>query len=181
MARPTKKLRLPAGPAAPQDPQECASAIATYGRLEADRARLVDEMNERIRNIGNEYQQRISDIEESLKNRLQAIQIYCEAHRVALTDDNGVKYAEFTTGRVEWRKAPDSIVAPQKEENLDTVIDLLEKRGLARFIRIKKEISKAAMLLEKEHLKALIAGIPGLSLKIGKETFCVKPLEVDPT
>jgi len=188
-----KKIKTPAGPPAPQNREECAVAVADYGRVQSDRQRVLDEMNEKIRAVSQAYEAELAEYDDSLKVRHLAIQTWCEANRVGLADDNGVKYIQLTTGRVEWRKAPDKITAPAKPENLATVLDMLKQRGLGRFIRIKEEINKEAMLAEKNPiaeegstpakpgLLVLIHGIAGLNLVAGKEEFHVKPLEVDPS
>ncbi len=187
------KIKTPAGPPAPQSREECAVAIAEYGRVQADRQRTLDEMNEKIRAVTQDYEAELETFDESLKLRHLAIQTWCEANRVGLAEDNGVKYIQLTTGRVEWRKAPDKITAPNKPENLDTVLKMLKEKHLERFIRVKEEINKEAMLAEKTPvpeegskpakpgLLVLIHGIPGLSLVQGKEEFHVKPLEIDPS
>jgi phage host-nuclease inhibitor protein Gam len=177
---PKPKLKTPAVDA-PQSTHDCACRISAYGELQARRAALVAEMSERQRQIGEEYQERITKIDERLKLEHMAIQMFCEPNRGSLADENGVKYIEFTTGKVEWRKQPDTIAVPRTPENLDTVLGLLEQRGLVRFIRVKREINKEAMLLERVNLTGLIAGIPGLSLRIGQEAFTIKPLETDPS
>lgn len=180
MAPKPKKLKT-AAIAAPQNPHECACRISTFGELQARRAALVAEMSERQRAVGEEYQERITKIDERLKEEHLAIQAFCEPNRGELADENGVKYIEFTTGRVEWRKQHDTITAPAKAETLDTVFSLLEQRGLHRFIRTKREINKEVMLAEKTNLAGLIAGIPGLGLRTGTEAFTIKPLETDPS
>lgn len=177
---PKPKLKTPAIQA-PQTPQENAVRISNYGALQARRAALVAEMSERQRGIGEEYQADISLIDAALREEHLAIQMFCEAHRGELAEENGVKYIEFTTGRVEWRKQPDIIAAPTKPDTQDTVFSLLEQRGLHRFIRVKREINKEAMLAEKGNLAGLIAGIPGLSLRTGSEAFTIKPLETNPS
>lgn len=174
------KLKTPAVDA-PQSTHDCACRISAFGELQARRAALVAEMSERQRQIGEEYQERITKIDDRLKLEHLAIQMFCEPKRTELADDNGVKYIDFTTGRVEWRKQPDTIAAPQKAENLDTVLGILEARGLHRFIRVKREINKEAMSMEREKLPGLIAGIPGLELRTGKEAFTIKPMETDPS
>lgn len=195
MAKTSKKTKIktPAGPPAPQTREECAIAITEYGRVQNDRARKLFEKDERIRAISQEYEEELAALDESLKLRHQAIQTWCEANRVGLAEESGVKYIQLTTGRVEWRKGLDKITAPKKPENLETVLKMLHERGLDRFIRIKEEINKEAMLNEKNPvpeegskpakpgLLVLIHGIPGLNLTIGGEEFHVKPLEIDPS
>lgn len=180
MAKKPKPIKTPAVDA-PQSTHECACEIANFGTLQARRTELVNEMSERQRKIGEEYQERIPQIDERLKVLHLKIQTFCEPNRASLADHNGVKYIDFTTGRVEWRKQPDAIVAPQKVENLDTVLGILEQRGLHRYIRTKREINKEAMLMEKDKLSGLISGIPGLTLRTGQEAFTIKPHETDPS
>jgi phage host-nuclease inhibitor protein Gam len=169
-----KKHKVPAGPPAPQDRDQCAQAIADYGRLRRNRDRLMAEMNDKITAITEQYQQQIDEHNESLELRLKAIQVYCEAHRDELTNGQRVKFANLVTGQVEWRKAPDSVSAPCGE-GLTPVLALLKEKGLTRFIRVKEEINKEAILLDRNAVK----GIPGIRINIGKEEFSVTPFEVE--
>lgn len=180
MATKPKKIKTPAVDA-PQSTHECACRIAAYGDLQARRNALVAEMSERQRQIGEEYQDRITKIDERLKLEHAAIQMYCESNRSALAEENGVKYIDFTTGRAQWAKQPDTIHAPRDADNLNTVFTLLEQRSLGRFIRTKREVNKEIMLAEKDKLPGLIAGIPGLELRTGKEAFSIKPMETNPS
>jgi phage host-nuclease inhibitor protein Gam len=174
MASPKKKLKVPAGPPAPQDRDQCATAIADYGRTLRNRDRLMAEMNDKIANITEEYQGQIDQHNESLELRIKAIQVYCEANRDELTGGGKVKFANLITGQVEWRKATDSVSVP-RGEGLEPVLALLKEKKLDRFIRIKEEINKEAILLDRK----AIVGIPGIRINIGKEAFSVTPFEVE--
>jgi phage host-nuclease inhibitor protein Gam len=169
-----KKHKVPAGPPAPQDRDQCATAIADYGRIRRNRDRLMAEMNDRIAAITEQYQQQIDEHNESLELRLKSIQVYCEANRDELTNGQKVKFANLVTGQIEWRKAPDSVSAP-RGEGLPPVLALLKEKGLTRFIRVKEEINKEAILLDRDAIK----GIPGIRINIGKEEFSVTPFEVE--
>lgn len=183
-----RKLSTPSRPA-PQSREECAAAISTYGLIQAQRQGLLDEMNAKTRAITQQYEQQLADLDAELKQRHLAIQTWCEPHRADLADSNGVKYIEFTTGRVEWRKDQDKITTSRDPGNIAQAIHVLRERGLDRFVRVIEEINKEAMLAEKQPgpesdkpgLAILIHGIPGLNLVIGKEAFHVKPLEINPS
>jgi phage host-nuclease inhibitor protein Gam len=166
-----KKLKVQAGPPAPQNRDECAAAIADFGRMQRNRDRLMAEMNDKIAAITSDYQPQIDQHDASLELRLKSIQTYCEANRDALTEGGKVKFANLVTGTVEWRKATDSV----KVTGVDAVIQLLEERQLVRFIRTKKEINKEAILLDRDAAKA----VPGIQILIGKEAFYCKPFEVE--
>lgn len=168
------KLKVPAGPPAPQDRDQCATAIADYGRMQRNRDRLMAEMNDQIAKITEQYQPQIDEHNASLELRLKAIQVYCEANRDELTSGNKVKFANLITGQVEWRKATDSVTVPRGEA-LDAVLNLLKQRKLDRFIRTKEEINKEAILLDRK----AIADVPGIRVNIGKEAFSVTPFEVE--
>jgi phage host-nuclease inhibitor protein Gam len=175
-----KRMKAPAGPPAPQTHEECAAAIAEFGKLEARRAALLAELAERQRAIAETYQGQITELDGLMLACFAGIQTFAEAHRSEAEAEN-VKYLEFTTGRVEWRKAQDAIAAPAKADTLATVIQMLEARSLGRFIRTTQELNKDAMLAEREVLPGLIAGIPGLSIRTGRESFTVKPHVIEPT
>jgi len=171
MAKP-KKLKTPAGPAAPQDRDQCATAIADYARVLRDKEALMIEMNNLITSITERFQPQIDELDDSIQLRLKGIQIYCEANRDELTDGGKVKFANLITGQVEWRKATDSVTLP-RGEGLDAVIKLLEEKRLDRFVRVKKEVNKEAILLDR----SAVAGIPGIRINIGKENFSITPFE----
>ncbi|EJD2026425.1 host-nuclease inhibitor Gam family protein, partial [Escherichia coli] len=52
---------------------------------------------------------------------------------------------------------------------------LLRRLGLERFIRVKEEINKDAILNEKEAVK----NIPGITIKSDIEDFSIIPFEQD--
>ena len=57
---------------------------------------------------------------------------------------------------------------------VDAVLENLRARGLERFIRIKEEPNKEAMLNEPD----VAAGVAGITIKRGVEDFVVVPHEV---
>ncbi|ELU7122231.1 host-nuclease inhibitor Gam family protein, partial [Escherichia coli] len=99
------------------------------------------------------------------------IQTWCEAHRDELTGNGKVKFANLTTGEVQWRNRPPSVSI----RGADNVIELLRRLGLERFIRVKEEINKDAILNEKEAVK----NIPGITIKSDIEDFSIIPFEQD--
>ena len=103
--------------------------------------------------------------------RLQTgVQTWCEANRAELTKDGKTKTANLTTGEVRWRKRPPSVTI----KGVDVVLETLQRLGLTRFIRVKNEPNKEAMLAEPEAVR----GIAGISIVTGQEDFIVTPLEV---
>ena len=166
-----KKLKIQAGPPAPQNRDEAAKAIADYARTIRERDARMATLNDEVTAATERHQPEIDRLNESIDLRLRTIQVYAEAHRDELTNGNRVKFANLVTGQVEWRKAPDSVTSPRCE-GLAPVLALLKERQLDRFIRVKEEINKEAILLDRQAIC-----IPGLRINIGKEEFSVTPFE----
>ena len=55
------------------------------------------------------------------------------------------------------------------------MLEILLKLGLVRFIRVKEEVNKEAMLNEPE----LAATVAGVTIKTGVEDFVITPFEQD--
>jgi phage host-nuclease inhibitor protein Gam len=58
---------------------------------------------------------------------------------------------------------------------VEAVIEALNRLGLSRFVRVKEELNKEAILNEPEAVK----GVAGLSIKSGVEDFVIQPFEQD--
>ena len=69
-----------------------------------------------------------------------------------------------------WRQRPPSVSI----RGVETVLETLLRMGLGRFVRVKSEPNKDAMLNEPEAVR----GIAGISIVTGVEDFIVTPFEV---
>lgn len=97
------------------------------------------------------------------------MQNWCEANRSDLTNGGKVKTANLVTGDVQWRVRPPSVTV----RGVDSVMETLRRLGLSRFIRIKEEINKEAILNEP----GAVAGVAGITVKSGVEDFSIIPFE----
>ena len=68
-----------------------------------------------------------------------------------------------------WRQRPPSVSI----RGVDAVMDTLLRMGLGRFVRVKNEPNKEAMLNEPDAVR----GIAGISIVTGQEDFTVVPFE----
>src|SRR5690606_26606449 len=98
----------------------------------------------------------------------QGVQIWCEANRDALTGGGKVKSVQLPSGEVRWRVTPPAV----KLRAVDMVLQLLRERGLGRFIRIKEEVNREAILADPE----AVAGIAGIRIE-QREEFVILPFE----
>lgn len=151
--------------------EQVQNAIKEIGDISREITRLTTEMNDQIGEISNRYAPKLETLKAELEPIQQAVQEYCEEHRLELTENGKTKTANFITGEVQWRARPPSITI----RNKDGVLETLEKLGLTRFIRTKSEINKDALLTEPDVAK----GIAGITFKQGVEDFVIKPFEAE--
>ncbi|MGI0444833.1 host-nuclease inhibitor Gam family protein [Pseudomonas aeruginosa] len=63
-------------------------------------------MNDEIGQITRALFEPAEDLKKRLAVLQGGVQSWCEANRTELTDNNKVKYANLTTGEVQWRIRP---------------------------------------------------------------------------
>ncbi|UVS62485.1 MULTISPECIES: host-nuclease inhibitor Gam family protein [Nitrosomonas] len=153
----------------PQTRDEAAADIRKIGDLQRQLTRATTEMNDAIAHITQNFQPRLEALNDQLKTLLEGVQGYCEAHRLELTDGGKVKTANLITGEVQWRQRPPSVSV----RGSDTVIEMLKRLGLERFIRIKEEINKEAVLNAPDQVR----GVAGLTVVTGVEDLVITPFE----
>ncbi|HWP00029.1 MAG TPA: host-nuclease inhibitor Gam family protein [Methylococcus sp.] len=161
----TEALQIPV----PMTRDDVARDIRLLGDAMRRLTRLEAEMNDRIAEITAAHQPCIDEIRVEIKSLQTGIQTWCEAHRDELTEGGKVKTGHFITGDVQWRQRPPSVVI----RGVDAVIEVLKRMDLTRFLRVRTEIDKQAILNEPEAVK----GVPGLTIVTGVEDFVVTPFE----
>jgi phage host-nuclease inhibitor protein Gam len=158
----------------PQSDVDAAAAIARIGELERAIALIEADGSDRIAAIGADVEARRTPLKEFLEAERSGLEIYCAAHRARLTDGGKSKTARFATGSVSWRALPPKVSLPRAREALAELIARLKAMRLDRFLRVKEEVDKEAMLKEPE-----IAGsVQGVSIGSAGEDFSVEPLEM---
>lgn len=152
-----------------QTRDEVEIAIKDIGDLNRELNRLAIEQNDRLAAITEVYAPLMNAIKEQLAPKQEAVQAWCESNRDELTQNGKTKTANFNTGDVQWRQRPPSVAI----RGADSVIESLHTLGLERFIRVKEEPNKEAMLNEPE----LAATVAGVTIKKGVEDFVITPFE----
>lgn len=169
MAKTATRLKTKAQAYVPQSRDDAAADIRKIGDLQRQLTRATTEMNDAIAHITQSFQPRLDALNEQLKTLQDGVQGYCEAHRLELTDNGKVKTANLITGEVQWRQRPPSVSV----RGANTVIEMLKRLGLARFVRTKEEINKEAILNEPDQVR----GVAGLTVVTGVEDFVINPFE----
>lgn len=157
--------------AVPQSKDDCAASIRTIGDLQREFERHRAAMNDQIAAITQEHQPILSDLQARIESLQAGVQAWCEAHRVELCGeaDKLGKTANLVTGEVSWRIRPPSVSI----RGADSVLETLLRMGLGRFVRVKNEPNKEAMLNEPDAVR----GIAGITIVSGVEDFIVTPFE----
>lgn len=167
----TKTKMIAANYPVPQNKEEASGFVHKIGIAQREAARLKAEMNDKMAEIKEEYEKQARPFAQDIEGFKQGLHIWCEANRDKLTNGGKVKFHKFPTGEVNWRKKP----AKVSLRGTDKVIKACHGLGLDRFIRIKEEINKEAMLAEAK----LAASIQGVSIGSEGEDFVIKPFETE--
>ena len=169
MSRPATRIKQDAvGHPIPQSKEAVVEAIAAIGRHQRERERIQAAMNDALAVTRQQFEEQAAPHAEALKRLSQGVQLWCEAHREALTQGGKVKFAHLASGEIKWRMRPPSVSV----RALDMVLDALKKLGLTRFIRAREELNKEAILADPEP----VAHIKGITIS-QREDFVIMPFE----
>lgn len=173
MATPkNNRLKLQAEAYVPQTQDDVAADIRRIGDLQRQLTRYQTEANDKIAEITATYQPLLDGLREQIKPLQAGVQVWCEANRHELTRGGKVKSANLVTGEVQWRQRPPSVSV----RGVDAVLSVLAELGLGRFIRVKNEVNKDAILAEPEAVRV----VAGISVVTGVEDFVIVPFEIEP-
>lgn len=166
----TTKIKSVASVLACQSKDQVMDFIRQIGDKQREIVRIETRMNDKIAEITDSHKGDITKIQLEIQSMTTAVQTWCEANRSSLLK-KGLKTANLITGEVSWRFNPPSVSL----RKIDDVLANLKEKGLTRFIRIKEEVNKEAILAEPQ----AVADVAGISIKSGNEFFEIKPFEVD--
>jgi phage host-nuclease inhibitor protein Gam len=148
---------------------EASETLATIGELRREITRLETSMNDEIAGVRSRYEERVEPVKRELAKHEAALEAWCNDHRDELTDNCRRKFWDCPSGRIGWRTRPPAV----RIRNVKKVLAALRDSGLSRFIRVKEEIDKEAML--QEPLAA--QKVPGVKFEVGCEDFYAEPHE----
>ncbi|MFA5825831.1 MAG: host-nuclease inhibitor Gam family protein [Gallionellaceae bacterium] len=151
----------------PQNKGEAAADIKQIGDLQRQITRTQTEMNDAIAHITATYQPVMEALCKQVDPLRAGVQAFCEANRVELCGKG--KTANLVTGEVQWRQRPPSVTL----KAVETVIKTLRRLRLKRFVRVKMEVNKEAILLEPDAVKDVL----GITVVTGVEDFVITPFE----
>jgi phage host-nuclease inhibitor protein Gam len=142
---------------------ELETAMQRLGTLQRDFEALRLDMDVRLAAVRSEFMPRFTTNSTEQTLLLDSIRAYCETHRKELTNDGQTKTVHFHNGDVQWRLPGWSVVLAVGAST-EAIIKWFRDRtkGLARFgidirryIRVKEELNKEALLEDRTKLLAL--------------------------
>ena len=133
------------------------AAFSDLMQLEQQKADKAAKLQTKITALQAKHNEETASLNGSIEALRQSIGQYAQTHRDTLTGGGLRKSVSIGNGAIKWRKQPDSV---QITGDLDAMLAELKKRRLTRFLRVKTELNKTAIMADAELLqKRPIAGI----------------------
>ena len=167
----TNKTRLKtSAQIAAQSKDEVIAFVREIGDIMREIKRLETTMNDGIAALQEQYAEQSAPHHQRISELSNAVQLWSEANRNELTDNGRVKFADLVTGIIKWRNDPPKVSVT----GVQAVLALLHTNPeLERFIRVKEEINKEAILNERDKFDK--GQVAGLKIVDGKEQFVIEP------
>ena len=165
-------------PTMPQQPQHTSSpaaltadqfhaALAEYGDTKRKLEFAEVKYQHRLAIVNTRHKEAIAADTARLNELERQIRDYAETHRTELTGGAG-KTAKVGAGCLKWKTKPASV----QVDDADTAIAALEKRNLFHCVRIKKEVSKPALMAMRAELEA--DPVVGIGFADGAEVLSIE-------
>lgn len=153
---------------APQSREEAEQMLARLGEIQREQLLLSAALEETIQAERTRVEAQAAPLRTEGEQLQRGIQLWAEAHRPSLTQEGRTKTVKLATGEISWRARPPSV----KIKDLPNVLERLIQLGLARFVRLKQEVNREAMLAEP----SVATAVPGVTISSEGEEFVVSPL-----
>ncbi len=154
----------------PQTIMEAAEILGQIGHKEREIQKINTQLNDQIEQMKAIESDKLSPIEEERDQLVDALFAFAESRRDELTEKGKSKTVKLLTGKLSWRTTPPRVNLREKE----AILARLKELGLGRFIRVKEEVDKEAMLKESEVAQT----VKGVSVS-QTENLVIEPSEVD--
>lgn len=165
----SKAKRLARNYPVPQTRDDCDQMIRVLGDARRDLARIEADMNDRLAEVKERFETKAEPLRDKVDELVSGIETWCAANRDALTNGSKVKFARLKNGEIKWRLRPPKVTI----RGADAVIQALRDLGLSRFIRVKEEVNRDAILDEPDAVRA----VKGIAIGSAGEDFVIEPFE----
>ncbi len=156
--------------AVPKNLDEAAQFLAQIGKEQRATDKIRSDINTKVEKLQAEAMADVKPYQEKISQLVEGLFAYAEAHRDELTDSGKRKTVKVPTGIFGWRMTPSAVSL----RGVKSILKSLKSLRLKRFIRIKEEVNKDAMLKEPDLAKT----VKGVSIS-QREEFIAKPAELE--
>jgi phage host-nuclease inhibitor protein Gam len=158
-----KRVKKPAEAVpVPQSAEEASAMLAAIGASQRDLAVIQAALDETIAAAKAHAEAEAATHKAAIEARTRGLQVWAEANR-----PNTGKTITLASGTLAWRVRPPSV----RVGNMAAAIEFALTMGLDRFLRVKRELNKEAMLAEPQ----AATRVPGISIGSAGEEFVVEP------
>lgn len=156
--------------AVPKSLEEATQFLAQIGEEQRATNGVQSGFNRKVEELKAEAMAAAEPHQAKVSQLVEGLFAFAEAHRDELTDGGKRKTVEVPTGIFGWRMTPPAVSL----RDVEAILESLKTLNLKRFIRVKEEIDKEAMLKEPEVAKT----VKGVSIG-QREEFVAKPAELE--
>lgn len=143
---------------------EAQQAANSYASANIKMDKLTAEMNEKLTAVREKYEPQITEITESMAEQVDVLEAFAKSTR----HNWDAKSAELANCIIGFRTNPPSLTK-KKGITWDTVVALMQNNRLLKpFIRIKKDVDKAALLKAQTDAK-LVKQMEAVGMLIEQE------------
>lgn len=130
-------------------------------------------MNDEIQSVRDRYDKQTKRLRDQQAGLTTDIENYCIAHK---DEFERTRSKDLTHGVVAFRTNPPKVAFLNRKYNLNTVIELLRKLGLAkRYLRVKEDLDKEAILADSAAKEITDTKLAACGLKIDQsESFSIE-------
>lgn len=155
----------------PKSSEDIAGLIVTYGQMDRRIKKMNGDHKAVVAKKLELLNDRVRPLQTVLDQASNAIEAYCNTHRVALTDNNPKKKTvDFGTVKVSWTAG--RVTVDVDEDGLDELIEWLTKNEGKHCLRTETTVSKDGLKV----LPAATKGeVPHVTVARGDESFKIKP------
>ena len=154
----------------PQTDEHADFLLECYGDAMRELALIQADMSAELAAVKAKHEASAKPFQDDLNSLFERLQAWGEAHRKRLTEDETTKTVKLPAGEIGWRMRPPS-VSIRKGLKLDDVVARIKQLGLRKFLRVKVELNKDAMLEEPKRANT----IDGVAVGSKGEEFFVAP------
>lgn len=168
MGKTSKMVKAQAAAFVATSRDEADETVRRIGELQRQREAIATRMNDTLASAKAAAEIEAAPINAAIKELSHGVQVWAEAHRDALC--KGGKTVKLGNGELRWRLRPPSVVV----RGAGMVVEALKRLGLNRFVRVKEEIDKAAILADPQ----AVQDVKGLQVSQG-EDFVIVPFATE--